>query len=71
LVVAVEDDSDAADKGVLRGDVIDEIQQQSTLNGADAKAAIAKAQQDKRASVLLRVISGKKVGFIGVKLAKR
>jgi serine protease Do len=71
LVVAVEDDSDAADKGVLRGDVIDEIQQQSTLNGADAKAAIAKAQQDKRASVLLRVISGKKVGFIGVKVAKR
>ena len=68
LVMDVDEDSDAGEKGIRRGDVIDEIQQTPVLNADDAKAAIAKAKQDQRKSVLLRVLSGKKVGFVGVKL---
>lgn len=68
LVVDVDDDSDAEEKGISNGDVIDEIQQVPVMNAADAKSAIAKAKQDKRKSVLLRVLSGKKVGYVGVKL---
>jgi serine protease Do len=69
LVVDVDDDSDADAKGLRRGDVIDEIQQMPIFTAADAKTAIEKAKQDKRKSVLLRVLSGKKIGFVGVKLA--
>ena len=68
LVLNVDDDSDADSKGIHQGDVIDEIQQMPIQNADDAKKAIAKAKQDKRKSILLRVISGKKVGFVGIKL---
>jgi serine protease Do len=69
LVVDVDDDGDAAEKGVRRGDVIDEIQQVTVASVDEANAALAKAKQDKRKSVLLRVLSGKRVGFVGIKLA--
>jgi len=69
LVLDVDEDSDAGDKGIRRGDVIDEIQQTPVQNAEDARTAIAKAKQDNRKSVLLRVLSGKKIGFVGVKLA--
>ncbi|MBL8630181.1 MAG: Do family serine endopeptidase [Rhodospirillaceae bacterium] len=69
VVLDVDDDGDAASKGIRRGDVIDEIQQISVQSVDDAKMALAKAKQDKRKSVLLRVLSGKKIGFVGIKLA--
>ena len=69
MVLDVDDDSDAADKGIRRGDVIDEIQQAPVQSADEAKSAIAKAKTDNRKSVLLRVLSGKKVGFVGIKLA--
>ncbi len=69
IVLDVDDDGDAATKGIRRGDVIDEIQQITVASVDDAKSALAKAKQDKRKSVLLRVLSGKKVGFVGIKLA--
>lgn len=69
LVLDVDEDSDAGSKGIRRGDVIDEIQQIPIETAEDAQAAIAKAKLDKRKSVLLRVLSGKKIGFVGVKLA--
>jgi len=68
LVIDVDEDSDTGEKSIRRGDVIDEIQQTPVLNADDANAAIAKAKQDQRKSVLLRVLSGKRVGFVGVKL---
>lgn len=68
LVLDVDDDGDAATKGVRRGDVIDEIQQAPVQTAEEAKAAIAKAKADNRKSVLLRVLSGKKIGFVGIKL---
>lgn len=69
LVLDVDEDSDADEKGIRRGDVIDEIQQMPIQNVDDAKKAVAKAKQDKRKSILLRVMSGKRVGFVGIKLA--
>jgi serine protease Do len=68
LVLDVDEDSDAGDKGIRRGDVIDEIQQTRVQSAEDARTAIAKAKQDNRKSVLLRVLSGRKIGFVGVKL---
>ncbi|MDX2141913.1 MAG: DegQ family serine endoprotease [Rhodospirillaceae bacterium] len=69
LVLDVDDDSDAAEKGLRRGDVIDEIQQMPVDNPADARTALDKAKQDNKKSVLLRVLSGKRVAFVGIKLA--
>ncbi|MBL8642293.1 MAG: DegQ family serine endoprotease [Rhodospirillaceae bacterium] len=69
VVLDVDDDGDAASKGIRKGDVIDEIQQMAVLSVEEAKTALEKAKQDKRKSVLLRVLSGKKIGFVGIKLA--
>ena len=69
LVLDVDDDGDASEKGIRRGDVIDEIQQVTVASVDEANVALEKAKQDKRKSVLLRVLSGKRVGFVGIKLA--
>jgi serine protease Do len=69
LVLDVDDDSDAADKGLRRGDVIDEIQQVAVADPGAAQGVLARAKQDNKKSVLLRVISGKRVAFVGIKLA--
>ncbi|MDX2225277.1 MAG: Do family serine endopeptidase [Rhodospirillaceae bacterium] len=68
VVVDVDDDSDAAEKGLRRGDVIDEIQQMQVATAADAEAALAAVAA--RKVVLLRVQSGENIRFVGVKVAE-
>ncbi len=68
VVVDVDDDADAASKGLKRGDVIDEIQQASVTTPAEAQALIDTAKKAGRKSVLLRVVSGDNVRFVGVKI---
>jgi serine protease Do len=68
VVMEVDDDGDAAAKGLKRGDVIDEIQQAPVSTSADAQAAIETAKKQGRKTVLLRVVSGDSVRFVGVKL---
>jgi serine protease Do len=68
VVLDVDDDSDAARNGLRRGDVIDEIQQKEIKTVADADAALAAATKDGHKTVLLRIVSGDDVHFIGVKV---
>ena len=68
VVVEIKDNSDAADKGLKRGDVIDEIAQAPVATAYDAVTALKKAAGDGRKTVLLRVQSGENIRFIGVKL---
>jgi serine protease Do len=68
VVVDVDDDADAASKGLKRGDVIDEIQQASVATPAEAQTLIDAAKKSGRKSVLLRVVSGDNVRFLGVKI---
>jgi len=70
VVLDVDDDMDAAQKGLHRGDVIDEIQQAAVSNAADAQAAIQAAKKAGRKTVLLRVVSGDNVHFLGVKIGE-
>ena len=68
VVVDVDEDADAATKGLKRGDVIDEIQQASVATPAEAQTLIDTAKKAGRKSVLLRVVSGDNVRFLGVKI---
>jgi serine protease Do len=67
IVVDVDDDSDAAQKGLHRGDVIDEIQQKPVTTPKEAQSVLQAAKKAGRKTVLLRVVSGDNVRFIGVK----
>jgi serine protease Do len=69
VVLDADEDTDAAQKGLKRGDVIDEIQQTAVANPADASAAIAAAKKAGLKTVLLRVVSGQNVHFLGVKIS--
>ena len=68
VVLDVDDDTDAAAKGLKRGDVIDEIQQTPITSPADAQTALQAARKSGRKTVLLRVVSGDNVRFLGVKV---
>ncbi|TAL02994.1 MAG: Do family serine endopeptidase [Rhodospirillaceae bacterium] len=68
VVLDVDEDMDAAQEGLHRGDVIDEIQQAAVATPADAQAALQAAQKAGRKTILLRVVSGDNVHFLGVKL---
>jgi serine protease Do len=68
VVMDVDDDADAAAKGLKRGDVIDEIQQTPVTTPAEAQAAIDAAKKGGKTTVLLRVVSGDNVRFLGVKI---
>ena len=68
VVLDVDDDTDAAAKGLKRGDVIDEIQQTPITSPIDAQTALQAARKSGRKTVLLRVVSGDNVRFLGVKV---
>ncbi len=55
LVRAVADDSDAARRGITRGDVLLSVNQTYVKTLDEVRKAIAAARKDKRSSVLLRV----------------
>jgi serine protease Do len=69
VVLDVDEDTDAGQKGLRRGDVIDEIQQTPIATPADAAAVLQAAKKSGLKTVLLRVVSGQNVHFVGVKLS--
>ncbi len=69
VVVEVDELSDSALKGLRPGDVIDEVQQVHIENVADADAALSKAKQGSKATVLLRVTSSGGIRYVAVKMA--
>jgi serine protease Do len=68
VVLDVDEDTDAGQKGLRRGDVIDEIQQTAVATPAEAATALQAAKKAGLKTVLLRVVSGQNVHFLGVKL---
>jgi serine protease Do len=70
LVYSVDDFSEAAQKGMLEGDVVVEINQQPVTNPEKAKEIIDKAQQNQRSSVLLLVNREGEVRFVALRLAE-
>lgn len=69
VVIAVDETSDAALKGLRPGDVIDGIQQANVLTVTEANEAIAKAKEEDRNIVLLRIVSDGTIRYVPVKMA--
>ncbi len=68
LIDTVDLASEAARKGLMEGDVIEEINQQAVTDPEAAKDIIARAQQNGRSSILLLVNRGGDVSFVALKL---
>ncbi len=68
VIKDVDNDSDAAVKGLKTGDVILEVQGQAIKAANDVIAGIKKARDDGRKAVLLRVKQGERIGFVAVQL---
>ncbi len=64
LVLAVESDSAAAERGVLRGDIITGVSQQEIDSFDDLKEAVEEARKDGKKFALLRVLRGDTATFI-------
>jgi serine protease Do len=64
VVTDVDPDSGAADAGLQRGDVIEEVNRQPVTNASEFEAALQKAGKQ---SVLLRMRRGERASFIVVK----
>ena len=69
MVIDIDDFSDAALKGMRKGDVIDEIQQMSVVNVVDARVALQKAKDTDMNVVLVRVTTNGAIRYIPVKVA--
>lgn len=69
VVVEIDELSDAALKGIRPGDVIDELQQAHIGSVADAVAAMGRAKESSRATVLLRVMSAGAIRYVAIKTA--
>lgn len=67
VITSVEDMSESAEKGLLPGDVIVEVNQQAVLEPNEAKTIIEKAQKAGRSSVLLLVNRGGDVRFVALR----
>ncbi len=70
VIVAVDEESDAARQGLRRGDIISEMQQQPVETAEDAEEVIADAKSKDRKVVLLRVQNGENFRFVPVRLAQ-
>lgn len=70
VIVDVNGNSDAAQKGLRRGDIIAEVQQTPVETAADAEKAIADARKKDRSVVLLRVQSGQDFRLVPIKLSE-
>ncbi len=68
VIKDVDNDSDAALKGLKAGDVILEVQGQPIKAANDVVAGIKKARDNARKAVLLRVKQGETVRFVAVQL---
>lgn len=70
LIVNVEDNSEAAEKGLSEGDVIVEINQQPIATPREAKRFFERAVENDRKSALLLINRGDEVRFVALKLKK-
>jgi len=70
IIVDVDRNSDAAEKGLRRGDIIAEVQQTPVETADDAEKAIADARKKDRSVVLLRVQSGEDFRLVPIKLSE-
>ncbi len=70
IVTDVKKDGPAADKGVQKGDVIVEADQQPVASPEQLAARVAAAAKDGHASVLLFLARGDDMRFVAVKLKK-
>lgn len=70
VIVDVDRNSDAAEKGLRRGDIIAEVQQTPVETADDAEKVIADARSKDRSVVLLRVQSGEDFRLVPIKLAE-
>jgi serine protease Do len=70
-IAEVDNDSDAALKGLKTGDVVLEINSQPVTSAADIEAAVKKAQDAGRPSVLMTVKSGEQRRVVPVKMVTK
>jgi serine protease Do len=70
VVVEVEQNGPAAEKGVIPGDIIVEVGQEEVKSPADIKAKVDKARQSGRKSVLLLVDRRGEMRFIALRIDK-
>ncbi len=70
-ITEVDSDSDAAIRGLKNGDVVVEINNQAVTSAADIEAAVKKAQEAGRPSVLLTVKSGDQRRVVPVKMVTK
>ena len=69
VITAVDPASDAAEKGLQRGDVIISVNRQAVTQPAQVAAAVAAARQAGRTSVLLLVKRGNlPEAFVGIEI---
>ena len=68
VVVAVDQLSDAALKGLRAGDVIDEISQVHVASAAEAGEALSQAKGSAKKTVLLRVTTATGIHYVPVKI---
>ncbi|MGL4394994.1 MAG: Do family serine endopeptidase [Hyphomicrobium sp.] len=68
VIAEIDPGSDAAEKGLKAGDIILEVSGQPVAQPEDVVAGVKKAQEMKRAAVLLHVKSGEQKRFVAVQL---
>ncbi|RST32124.1 Do family serine endopeptidase [Sphingomonas ginkgonis] len=72
VIVAVDPNSDASDKGIQRGDVILSVQQQPVTTPAQVAAAVDAARRAGRTSVLMLIKRGSSPeAFVGIDIRPR
>jgi serine protease Do len=72
VVTSIDPGSDAAEKGIRRGDVIISVNRQAVTTPAQVLAAVDAARRAGRSSVLLLVKRGQTPeAFVGVEIASR
>jgi serine protease Do len=69
VVVKVDPESAAADRGLKKGDVILEVAGKRVTDTSDVREAIEAARADKKKSVLMRLRSGDASRYLAVPLA--
>jgi len=70
IITEVKSYSTAAEKGLLPGDIISEINQQEVTKPKEIKAIISKAKKEKKSSVLLFISRGDNMRFLALKFKK-
>ena len=68
LILEVDPESDASEKGIRRGEVIVEIQQKEVKTVEDVLSNISTARNKKRSTVLLRIQTGNGFRLVPIKI---